>query len=66
MPRIQIIGGTTTDGFPPLGSVGNGTYTEDEQVQVLFVPDNIEHYPPDCPMDEFGGYGFRKEEIEEL
>lgn len=64
MSKVQVISGTTTDGYPPLGSVGDGTYISD--AQVLFVPDNTEHYPPDCPVDEFEGYVFEEDEIEEL
>lgn len=64
MSRVQIVGGTTSDGFPLLGSVGSGVAINESQV--LFVPGNADHYPPDCPIDEFEGYVFEQDEVEQL
>lgn len=50
--RIRIC--SEQDSYPPHGAEGS--------ISVLwgcfvFIPDNVAHFPPDCPPDEFGGYG---------
>jgi hypothetical protein len=64
MSKVQIIAGTTADDFPPLGSIGEATSISGNQV--IFIPDNLEHYPPDTPVDEFEGYVFEAHEVENL
>ena len=53
-------------GYPPIGSVGTAKRKGLLGLGYEFVPDNQEHYPPDCPPEEFAHYDLNFWEIRKI
>lgn len=53
MTKVKIITGFS-DSYPPKGAIGKTVKFSDGNIG--FVPDSLEHYPPDESPEDFEGY----------
>lgn len=62
--RVKNIPPLSNDSHPKSGSIG--TIWSLTNGMIAFVPDDVDDFPPDCSVDEFGFYTLEPFEVEIL